>query len=257
MIIEYVMLAVTGLFFGSFLNVLADRLSREESIMGRSYCESCKHVLEWKDLIPVVSYLYLKGKCRYCKAPFTSQYPLAELFTSGMYVLVWYLSNLQYGLVSFHILHIVVVSILIVILLADLRYQIIPDEMQIALIVVAVVRLFIVGFAFDILLQQLLAGMIAFLPLLALFLITKGRGMGFGDVKLAFGIGFYLGLWNGLLALYIGFLSGGIIGAAILLLKKGDRKTKIAFGPFLVVGFFVMVFFEGSVSMLLKLIYNY
>ncbi|KKQ37679.1 MAG: Type 4 prepilin-like protein leader peptide-processing enzyme PilD [Candidatus Roizmanbacteria bacterium GW2011_GWA2_37_7] len=266
----YPFVFILGLIFGSFLNVLADRLSKRKTILGRSKCDSCNHELAWNDLIPIVSYMMLGGKCRYCKASFSIQYPLVELFTAGVFVMTWYVSTEQLLLprssVLIHIFHMAIAAVLIVMLLADLRYQIIPDEMQIALLLIGFLKIMYVGVVFgqsDILQlmqmvgQHIILGVAVMAPLLAVFLLTKGRGMGFGDVKLTFVIGVILGMVSGYLALYIGFVSGGIIGALLLVTKRGKRKTKIAFGPFLILGFYVMLFFEPEIILFMSRIYGF
>ncbi|PIZ63239.1 hypothetical protein COY16_02590 [Candidatus Roizmanbacteria bacterium CG_4_10_14_0_2_um_filter_39_13] len=269
-VIMYSFLFFIGLFFGSFLNVLADRLSKRKTILGRSMCDSCKHVLSWNDLIPIVSYLMLHGKCRYCKAPFSIQYPLAEIFTGVIFVLTWYLSTerliISADLFGIHIIHIAIVAVLIVMFLSDIRYQIIPDEMQIALLMLGILKvvslsLFLKGTSLIGLSQDLgmhiLYGVGVMSPLLLVFLITKGRGMGFGDVKLAFVMGLILGLLSGFLALYISFVVGGMVGGVLLLTKKGKRKTKIAFGPFLILGLYLMMFIEEDIILFVSRIYGF
>ena len=259
-----------GLFFGSFLNVLADRLSMGKTMGGRSMCDSCMHVLSWNDLIPIVSFLILRGKCRYCKAPFSIQYPLVELFTGVIFVITWYFS-LHSILIPpdsylLHSIHLGFAAVLIVMLLADFRYQIIPDEMQIALLILGVSKILytsivIGGVGLSVVSQTMgmhaLYGLSVMAPLLLVFLITKGRGMGFGDVKLAFVMGLILGLLPGFLALYIGFVIGGIVGGILLLTKKGKRKTKIAFGPFLILGLYTMIFFENEIVLFVSKIYGF
>jgi len=269
-VIIFAFIFFIGLFFGSFLNVLADRLSKGQTMLGRSMCESCKHSLAWNDLIPIVSYVILKGKCRYCKAPFSIQYPLTEIFTGVIFVLTWYLSTerliISADVFGLHIIHLAVAAVLIVMFLADIRYQIIPDEMQVALFILGVSQIVytslflrgasILGISQDVG-MQMVYGAAVMSPLLLVFLITKGRGMGFGDVKLAFVMGLILGLMSGFLALYIGFVVGGLVGGILLLAKKGKRKTKIAFGPFLILGFYIMLFFESEVILLMSKIYGF
>lgn len=256
----YIFLGIFGLFIGSFLNVLADRLSNEQTILGRSMCDSCHHVLAWYDLFPIISFASLMGRCRYCKASMSVQYPLSEIFTSVIFMLTYYLSILNYNLPTLHYIHIIIASILTVMLLSDLRYQIIPDEMQVTLFIVVVARM---GFMFypTILLSELqpylLGSLAVTAPLLLVFVITRGRGMGFGDVKYAVSMGLMLGIWNGLIGLYISFLLGGFIGLIILLLRKGSRKSKIAFGPFLFIGTYAMLFFEADIILLLSKIYRF
>ena len=269
--LEYAYIFTLGLFFGSFFNVLADRLSKEETIGGRSHCDHCKHVLEWYDLIPIVSFTSLKGKCRYCRAPIAPGHVYSELITGVTFVLTWYFSHQFYGTFPLHIMHIVIAGILIVMLLSDIRYQIIPDEMQIALFVAGLWRFFFLtvninlplfpqiwNIEYLLLVGQLLAGgIIVGIPLLLVFLVTKGKGMGFGDVKLTFNMGIVSGLWNGLYALYIAFIVGGIVGGIILLMKKGGLKSKIAFGPFLILGTYIMLFYWYEVAELLKKVYHF
>src|SRR3989344_9157803 len=144
-VIVYIFIFFIGLFFGSFLNVLADRLSKGKTMLGRSICDSCKHTLAWNDLIPIVSYVILGGKCRYCKAPFSIQYPLAEIFTGVIFVLTWYVSTerlvISTDVFGLHIIHVAIAAVLIVMFLADIRYQIIPDEMQIALLILGISKI--------------------------------------------------------------------------------------------------------------------
>lgn len=263
------MLFIIGLFIGSFLNVLADRLSMGKTMGGRSMCDVCKHVLSWNDLIPIVSFVILGGKCRYCKASFSIQYPLVEFFTGVIFVMTWYFSLhsvlIPSDLYLLHSIHLGFAAVLIVMLLADLRYQIIPDEMQIALLILGVLKILSISIVISgaslLMVSQtmgmhILYGLAVMVPLLLLFVMTRGRGMGFGDVKLAFVMGLILGLLPGFLALYIGFVIGGVVGGILLLTKKGKRKTKIAFGPFLILGLYIMIFFEAEVILFISHMYG-
>ncbi|MDA1316578.1 MAG: prepilin peptidase [bacterium] len=258
-------LFIIGLFIGSFLNVLADRLPRGETILGRSKCESCKHVLAWNDLIPVISYLSLHGKCRYCKKIFSSEYMWAEIGTGVMFSLTWYLSELNHFQLSQSVISLGLISALIVMFLADMRYKIIPDSMQVAFGLLAVLMhslSFIRGdIETSIYVQRfgkmLLDGIIVMGPLLLIFLITRGKGMGFGDVKYSFVLGLLLGMWNGFIALYMSFVLGGIIGVYLLFVKKMDRKKSIPFGPYLFIGTYIMYFFETDILLFIQRIYGF
>ena len=228
---------ILGLCIGSFLNVLIDRLSNEQGIGGRSHCDHCKRQLQVRDLIPVLSYVYTGGKCRYCYKHISFYYPIVEILTSVVFVAIYFVFiPSSISLLIALIADLLIACGLIVIFFADLKYHIIPDEATIALMIGAVIRLA----PFVISLQQLhapiTAGIALALTLLFLFLITKGRGMGFGDVKFAFPMGLLLGLEGGFLALYIAFVTGGIVGLALLLLRKKGLKSKLPFGPFLVLG---------------------
>jgi len=261
----FIYLFIVGLFFGSFLNVLADRLSRDETILGRSKCESCQHELSFLDLVPVFSYLFLGGKCRYCQKKFSLQYPLSEIFTGVVFVLTWYFSMMITRNPMLHGFHLVFAAVLVVIILADLRYQVIPDQMQISLIVIQLMQFVYINYLvlrldymniLQMFANSIIAGLLVMAPLLLVFLLSRGRGMGFGDVKFAFIIGFVLGIIPGFEALYISFVLGGFIGGLLLLLKLGKRKSKIPFGPFLVLGFYLMIFFENDITLLLSRIYR-
>lgn len=240
-----IILMVYGVAFGSFLNVLADRLSKEESIGGRSHCDHCKKTLQPVDLIPVVSYVLLAGKCRYCHKKLSIQYPLMEIVTGVLFVLAWNFG--PFAAIPLKLLTIALTSILLVIFVADMRYQIIPDEMQIALVVVGAALFLLQGATPVGVALRIAEGILIMLPILFLYLITKGQGMGFGDVKLAFGIGILLGAFRGGLALYIAFLTGAIIGVGLMVFQRSKMKSKIAFGPFLIVGIVLLFFFQKEV----------
>lgn len=136
------------------------------------------------------------------------------------------------------------ISSLIVIFIADWKYHVIPDQMQIILFVFSTMIIYFEGFFTPFsLLIRLLDGVIVMLPILGLYLVTKGKGMGFGDVKFAFVIGFFLQLIAGLFAIYFAFVGGAIFGTFLVFLKKKKFKDSIAFGPFLALGFAVMIFF--------------
>lgn len=247
-------LFILGATFGSFLNVLADRLPQDKSLLGRSHCESCKHTLSALDLIPLFSFLILKGKCRYCGARFSWQYFGAELLTATFFVLTWtFLGNT----IVEKAIYVGIISTLIVILLADLRYQIIPDSMQVVLLLLSVALYLQQGSSLMQILLSIKDGVIIMLPLLLLFLITRGKGMGFGDVKFTFTLGFLLGIMGGLAALYISFILGGIVGTGLILFGKKKLKSKIAFGPFLIVGMITLLFFSSPIKELLSLFFSF
>lgn len=264
-----VYLALLGLVMGSFLGVLIDRLPEGETLGGRSHCDYCKKTLRPLDMIPVFSYLWMKGKTSCCGKPLTPFYPFIEVFTSVSYVLTYmWLVNQQGGGLGVEqltavqvsiaqvIIYIAIVSALIVILFADLKFHIIPDEMNVLLLVAAFALQWTNAVGLYGHLEYALAGLILSGGLLLLFIATKGKGLGFGDVKFAFVMGFLLGLFNGFAALYIAFILGGIFSTYLLISKKAKAKTKIAFGPFLIVGTVVMLFYFREVTALLGQFFN-
>lgn len=234
-----------GCAVGSFLNVLIDRLPNEESIMGRSYCDHCKKKLPASVNIPIISWFMLKGKTHCCGKPLSVQYPLVEILTGAIFVGVfWSVSISHIGLIR-HISLIGILCTFLVIFVADMKYHIIPDSMQVSFLVFSILYLVSTGQAVSI--QTLLNGIAVMLPILFLFLITLGRGMGFADVKFAFTMGVLLGMINGLLALYIAFVCGAVIGIIMILLRRRNMKSMIAFGPFLIIGTIIMLFWSDTV----------
>lgn len=237
-----------GLPIGSFLNVLIDRLPKKESIWkGRSHCDYCKHILAWYDLIPVLSFLSLRANCRYCHKKISWQYPAVELLTAVLFTLtLTFLNrfseapNLSFTLVYY----LTIVSGLIVIFFADWKYRIIPDQVLISLTAVTLFFLFI--FTKNELINHFLAGIIIFLVFLTLVVITSGKGMGFGDVKYAFVMGFILGIPSTIISFYLSFLTGAAISLILVVRGSKTMKSTIPFGPFLVAGTLVSLFY-GSI----------
>ncbi len=244
-------LFILGTAIGSFLNVLIDRLPMEESIMGRSHCDYCLTTIKAFDLIPVVSYFILRRRCRNCKKELSWQYPAMEILTGGLFVLTWMYAPVIADPSLFileRIVYLVAVSAMIVLFFADVKFQILPDSMQVTLVIAAfmlsALKLELNGDLFLLNVPNLaLAGLAVSAPIFFLFVITGGRGMGFGDVKLAFTIGLIHGVWGGLLSLYIAFLVGGILGLGLIGFNFKKIKSKIAFGPFLIVGIIYMLYF--------------
>ena len=252
---------IIGLFFGSFLNVLADRIPRGEKLTGRSHCENCHKVLSWKDLIPIISFVYLRGKCRYCGSKLSLQYPIVELLTGAMFALTYLwlnnpISNVQFQMSNsifyflFTIYYLFMVSSLIVIFFADLKHGIIPDKIVIPAIVVSFAYLLIIHQSSII--NHLLSALLSFGFFLIIYILTKGRAMGFGDVKFAFFIGLFLGFPAVLFAFYIAFLTGGIVGIILILWKKKALKSAIPFGPFLVIGSVLGLFLQSVIIHLIS-----
>jgi leader peptidase (prepilin peptidase) / N-methyltransferase len=246
---EFVFVFVLGIFIGSFLNVLADRLPRGESaVKGRSHCEKCKKTLRWHDLIPLLSFIFLKGKCRYCRTRLSGYYPTVELMTGALFMLTAYLvlGNFQFSIFNFQLIvsliySLFIVSCLIVIFFADLKYEIIPDKIVLSATTVSV--LYLVFYNQNEILFHLFSALGACLFFLALFIGTKGKGMGFGDVKFAFLMGLILGYPSIIIGLYIAFLTGAIVGCIIVLWRrKKIFGTLIPFGPFLVTGTYIALF---------------
>ncbi len=240
MLVLYFLIFILGLIIGSFLNCIIFRLENKKGfIKGRSFCPNCNHFLSWKDLIPFVSFFLLRRKCRYCQKEISWQYPLVEIFTAIIFVWVFYYLNINGFLLSNLVFLFIIFSFLILIFIYDLRHMIIPD----VLIVVPTFLTFIYFLGKDIdLLNHFLSGLFSFLFFLLIVLITLGKGMGLGDVKLVFFLGFFLGYPNIIVALFLSFLIGAIMGIGLILNKKKEMKSEVPFGPFLVIGTFIAYF---------------
>ena len=220
-----------GLMVGSFVNVLADRLPRGESVLwGRSRCDHCKKTLRWYELVPVVSYIVQFGRCRRCHKRLSVQYPVIELATGIGFTLLHSLP-----------LYLLFISLL-VIFIADFKYQIIPDSMIVLGILAAVWK----G-------AYLVPAIGSFAFLYLLWAVTRGKGLGFGDVKFAFLMGLLLGFPGVIIAFYVAFLTGALTGVILMLGRYKTWKSKIAFGPFLVLGTVVGLIWQPQLTALWRL----
>jgi leader peptidase (prepilin peptidase)/N-methyltransferase len=229
-ILESLLIFVLGTIVGSFLNVCIHRLPAGESVVfPPSRCVSCGAKLGFIDLVPVFSFLYLRGRCRRCGAPFSWQYPLVEFAAGLLFVLAW----LRFGAGWATPAAWALISVLIVAAVIDLRHRIIPNRLILAGLVLGLPLVALQSWT------SLLWGVAALfgagLLMLAIAVVSRG-GMGGGDVKLAALMGLYLGPAGVAAALFLAFLAGG--AAAVLLLATGrkGRKDPVPFGPYLALG---------------------
>lgn len=248
----WIFLFVLGTIIGSFLNVAVFRLGTGERIgNARSRCFSCGKMLAWHDMIPLMSFLFQKGKCRYCGSRISRQYPIVEFVTGLMFLLVA-LKLLNYQYAEVRLPHIgfdffgtfaywgAIFSILIAISVYDFRHKIIPNQFVYPLIMLALMS-GIFGsptsaIFSEVGLPKIIAGVGAWAFFASLWFVSKGRWMGFGDAKLALGIGFFLGPLPTFLAVVLSFWIGTLIAVPATLLRGGGLKTQIPFGPFLALG---------------------
>ncbi len=246
------LLFILGLCFGSFLNVLIYRLPLSLPITGRSFCPQCKKKIAWYDNIPLLSFVLLKGHCRKCHSPISWQYPAVELVTAIFFILTpdFVIRDMRY--VTWNpemILHITyylsLVATLLVIFFSDLRYEIIPDQIVYPAIVVTL--LFLVSQYRSLLVSNVLSGLLAAGFLLVLHLLTRGRGMGLGDVKLAGLMGLALGWPKIIVAFYLAFLTGAALGVILILRGKKKLTSQIPFGPFLAGATILSIFYGEAI----------
>ncbi len=237
-----VLVGLIGLCIGSFLNVLIDRLPHGQTVTwDRSKCDHCRKPLRWFELIPVLSYVALGARCLRCRKPLKAQYPAIELITAGGFVWIWF----AYGSNPLAFLALILVfSAFLVTLLVDVRHQIIPDSMTLLAFAGAILWT-VQGRSGGTWIMHVLAGIGACGFLYLVWALSRGRGMGFGDVKFAFALGMLLGYPGTIIALYVGFLTGAILGVILIMAKAKTLKSRIAFGPFLILGA-VVAFLWGN-----------
>lgn len=231
--IIYTLVFLYGIIIGSFLNVCILRIPAGESIVtGRSHCDNCNNKIKWYDLIPIISFLLLRGKCRYCKTRISIQYPMIEALNGILYVLVFYCNGINY----LSVVYCLTVSALIVLSIIDLRMNTIPFGINIFIFLMGLVRLvldyryfynYIIGFF----------AVSGFLYLI--YLATGGKGIGGGDIKLMAGAGLLLGWKLILLAFFLGCICGSVIHPVRM--KLFHQSRVLAFGPYLSVGIITAV----------------
>ncbi|HEB74995.1 MAG TPA: prepilin peptidase [Nitrospirae bacterium] len=239
----YAAVLTFGLVIGSFLNVCIYRLPRKLSVVRpASHCPSCGRALKPWDNIPVISYLLLRGRCRYCSARISPRYPLVELLNGLGYMLVLW----RFGLGLDAVVYMVYFSTLIVITFIDLDFQIIPDAVTLPGAAAALVLgVFLVSDPFDrgsgLGPAQSVTGLFLGGGLFYAVAVLSRGGMGGGDIKMMAMVGALTG-WKGvLLTTFLGSLTGSIVGLGLMIFKGKGRKTKIPFGPFLALGSAVSV----------------
>jgi leader peptidase (prepilin peptidase)/N-methyltransferase len=297
-ILEYIMLAITSIIFslpmrffiglavGSFLNVLAMRYDPEKSVFGlgsftgRSRCNACMRTLSWYELVPLVSFIALRAKCRTCRSPLSFQYPIMELITGILFAFVpsrietIIMQTPSIGLAHssaipvFSVLWLAVSAALICIAVIDFHHKIIPDELNIFIAVAGICYVaaqyyfdafgpvqgsllgrysLILSWRANVFLNHGLAALVGLSFFGAIILFSRGLAMGMGDMKLAAALGLFMGWPDGLFALAFSFVFGSLVSIVLLLRRAKGLKDAVPFGPFIVAGVFGVLFFGQAV----------
>lgn len=253
-----------GLVIGSFLNVVILRYNTGKSIEGRSACFSCGETLKWHHLVPLVSFMTQRGRCAFCSSKISMQYPLVELVTGILFVLVFSVFDLRAPISELRlVLTLIAASLLVVIFVYDLRHKIIPDGIVFALMGIGFIQLLLRhttpfdahGAGVD-----LLSALCIFMFFFSLWYFSKGAWMGLGDGKLALAMSLFLPWAQNLSAIIVSFWIGAVFGLLLMAYerlgshKKGySMKSELPFAPFMIIAFFIVLFTQLNLITLLVL----
>jgi len=247
MFILYVLFFILGTIVGSFLNVVILRLKKNKSIVKiPSHCPHCRRKLRWFELIPIVSFFIQNGRCRRCHKKISWQYPVVEFLTGAIFVLIaLYFGDFSfYGMVN--VVYLAIVScFLIVIFFYDFKYSLVSDKIIYPAIAVAFlydVYLTLITNQFSVFFSSLLGAVIMGGFFLFWVLVSRGKWMGIGDIKIGVFLGLIFGIYQLFTALFLTFFMGAIVSIILLAMKKKKLKSQIPLGPFLTAAAFITLF---------------
>jgi leader peptidase (prepilin peptidase)/N-methyltransferase len=247
MIINLIIFFLGGLIVGSFLNVVIARIENLKSIwLSRSRCPKCNTQLRWYDLVPLLSYTLLSGRCRYCQEKISWQYPIVELSTGITFAILYLWS----GSILSTLFYSVIFSLLIIVFVYDLKFQLVPDLfVWIAILLSLAGGWYFGGLSVG---NMILGGVLGALPLFLLVFLSKEKWMGSGDVKLGALIGLLTGFPNVIFWLFLAFVLGSVVGLLFIVWQKGritkrSLNTAIPFAPFLIISLFATLIFGNQI----------
>jgi len=233
---------IFALILGSFLNVVIFRIDDLKSILNsRSHCQNCKKILKWYDLVPFISFVLLRAKCRYCGKPISWQYALVELGTALVYAILY----LAFGLSLATFFYIIIFSLLVVVFVYDLKTQMTPEAFVWAALTVSILGGWYFGdFGF---LNMLYGGLIGGGVLAFLVLVSKEKWMGSGDIKIGLILGFLTGFPVAIFGIFAAFLLGSVAGLIYMKVANKTMKDALPFAPFLITATFISIIFGNLV----------
>ncbi len=266
----YILVFALGLIMGSFLNCLIWRLHTGETMMSRSHCPKCQKQIAWYDNIPLLSYFLLLGKCRHCKKSISVQYPVVELVAGVLFVLAVFVelaNNFQFSIFNFQTIYIdlifnppfliavardwFVISVMIIVFIYDLRWYLILDKVIIPSAAVVLFLNFSLGYldgnTWNNLLNLLISGIIGSSFFLIQFVVSRGKWIGGGDIRLGLLMGLILGWPYVLVALMLAYISGAIIGVGLIVAGKKKISSQIPFGVFLSTATIISLFWGQNI----------
>lgn len=239
----YVFMFIYGTIIGSFLNVCINRIPEGKSIVyPRSYCESCKNKIRAKDNIPIISYINLRGKCRYCNTKISMQYLLIEIFTGIMFLVLNHKYQFSFEFIKYSIF----ICFLIIVSVIDIKTKYVYFNTIFITICLRIIIFFLEGDKINfIFYNYFLAGFIPALMISIIILITNG--MGWGDVEVIFIAGLFLGIKLCLLLIFLSFFIGAIISITLMVAKIKTRKDIIAFVPYIAVASIICIVYGEKI----------
>lgn len=249
----YVLIFIVGTCVGSFLNVVICRVPEKRPVCkGRSTCPHCKTILKPIDLVPILSFFVLKRKCRQCRKPISWQYPLVELFTGLIFVfLAWHYNVGSMALSAFFFRDLVFVSALIIFFMMDLRYYIIADAVVMPMIFFSIViNVFLLSHSnnlWSVAYSLVGAAALATIFFLLQYVLSKGKWIGDGDIRLGLLMGLMLGWPNILAALFFAYIIGALVSIVLLITHKKTMHSQLPFGVFLSIGTFVALVYGSQI----------
>lgn len=242
--------AIAGLLLGSFLSVLISRWPRWRGAgAGRSRCPHCMHVLAWYDLVPLVSWLFLRGACRYCKTPISAWYPILELTMAGVLGAYAFLYGIRTGWYAFDYL---ILFALVALFFFDFKHHMLPDAITFPLGLLVLIRMF--SLRPDLLVNALATGALLCAVFGLLYAVSRGRWLGFGDVKLAFVIGLLFGYPGAVGVTLLAMWAGALVGVGLMAAHRATMKTALPFGSFWTAAAIAALLWPGPVFFLSGLI---
>lgn len=241
---------ILGTLIGSFLNVVALRFNTGMTLKGRSKCFSCGNSLSWYELIPIFSFIFQKGSCRKCKSKISWQYPLVEIISGLIFLMIF----IVFPPISFEtsittVFYLLITCILLIITIYDIKHKVIPTVLSYTFCILAFIHLFFtpdLHFIIPSLWLQILAGPLIALPFFLLVIFSKETLMGMGDPILMLGIGWILGLSDGINAIIFAFWIAAIISViwVYIIFRKMKFRYQIPFGPYLILGMYIVLLFS-------------
>jgi leader peptidase (prepilin peptidase) / N-methyltransferase len=251
LILSAIFVLILGAALGSFANVVIVRLQEGSSVMGRSRCPACRKTIRPRHLVPILSWFLLRGKCRDCGKPIHWQYPLVEAAVAliALMAFIRHANDTSPQAIWIMLFELAVGFCLVVITAFDLRWQLVPLEFTLASTMILGVSSFLLGTSW---LSLLFGAMTASLPLALIVLLSRGRAMGEGDPIVGLLMGTILGFPLAIAGLFVAFILGGSVAAALLVQGSVKRTSHIPFVPFLAAGALIAVWWQAPLEAYLK-----